>query len=134
MALNQWCGCFAMLNYTATIFAEAGSSLSPNLSAIVVAVIQIFGACFSTLVDRVGRKILLTVSAFGTSIGLAVLGTYTFLKTVDDINLTSFTWVPLASFSFTIFIVSWGVLTLPFLVLSEIAPQKVNSIASFSFS
>lgn len=24
-ALNQFCGCFAMLNYTATIFKEAGS-------------------------------------------------------------------------------------------------------------
>ncbi|KAJ6621565.1 Facilitated trehalose transporter Tret1, partial [Pseudolycoriella hygida] len=55
--LNQFCGCFAMLNYTATIFKDAGSSLSPNMSAIVVGVIQLIGAYISTfLVDRAGRK------------------------------------------------------------------------------
>jgi hypothetical protein len=58
MALNQFCGCFAMLNYTGTIFAESGSNLSPNLSAIIVGVIQIFGAYFSTaLVEKAGRKV-----------------------------------------------------------------------------
>ena len=58
MALNQFCGCFAMLNYTATIFAESGSNLSPNMSAIVIGVIQIIGSYISTmLVDRAGRKV-----------------------------------------------------------------------------
>lgn len=58
VALNQLCGCFAMLNYTATIFAEAGSDLTPNMSAIVVGVIQLLGSCISLiLVDRAGRKV-----------------------------------------------------------------------------
>lgn len=56
--LNQFCGCFAMLNYTATIFAEAGSNLTPNMSAIIVGIIQLLGAYISTfLVDRAGRKV-----------------------------------------------------------------------------
>lgn len=47
-----------MVNYTATIFAESGSSLSPNMAAIVVAVIQLAGSYFSTLlVERAGRKV-----------------------------------------------------------------------------
>ena len=58
--LNQCCGCFAMLNYTANIFEEAGSNMSPNMSAIVVGVIQLFGAFFATnLVDWTGRKVTL---------------------------------------------------------------------------
>lgn len=32
--LNQFCGCFAMLNYTANIFEEAGSNMKPNVAAI----------------------------------------------------------------------------------------------------
>lgn len=34
--INQFSGCVAMLNYTAFIFQEAGSHLSPNMSAIIV--------------------------------------------------------------------------------------------------
>lgn len=57
-ALNQFCGCFAMLNYTASIFKEAGSSLTPNMSTIVIGIIQFLGSYFATiLVDRTGRKV-----------------------------------------------------------------------------
>lgn len=58
VALNQFCGCFAMVNYTATIFQEAGSDLTPNMAAIVIGAIQLVGAYFSTvLVERAGRKV-----------------------------------------------------------------------------
>lgn len=56
--LNQCSGIFAMLNYTATIFEEAASEMSPNMSAIVVGVIQLLGAFLATnLVDCAGRKV-----------------------------------------------------------------------------
>lgn len=59
VALNQFCGCFAMLNYTASIFKESGSSMSPNMSAIVVGIIQLVGSsCPPILVDRAGRKVI----------------------------------------------------------------------------
>lgn len=70
MALNQFCGCFAMLNYTASIFNESGSTLSANMSAIVIGSIQMVGSYFSTmLVERAGRKLLLMVSAIGMRLG-----------------------------------------------------------------
>lgn len=51
-----------MVNYTATIFAESGSSLSPNMAAIVVGVIQLVGSYFSTvLVERAGRKVPINI-------------------------------------------------------------------------
>lgn len=56
--INQLSGCFAMLQYTATIFEEAGSSMSPNMSAIVVGIIQLVGSYVATvLVERAGRKV-----------------------------------------------------------------------------
>lgn len=58
MFLNQCCGVFGMLNYTASIFAEAGSSMTPNMSAIIVGVIQLLGTYVSSnLVERAGRKV-----------------------------------------------------------------------------
>lgn len=63
-------------------------------------------------------------SAIGTGLGLLMLGTYTLLKSFD-FNLEGFKWLPIVSFAFCIFIASWGVLTLPFLVIAEIMPAKV---------
>lgn len=58
MVLNQFCGIFAMLNYTSKIFKEAGSELSPNVAAIIVGIIQLIGSCFPVfLVERTGRKV-----------------------------------------------------------------------------
>lgn len=56
--LNNFAGVSAMLNYTANIFEEAGSYMDPNISAIVIGVIQLFGTVIAThLVDRAGRKV-----------------------------------------------------------------------------
>lgn len=126
MALNQFCGCFAMLNFTATIFKESGSTLSPNVSSIIVGGIQIVGAVLCTfLVEKTGRKSLLSISSFGVSFGLAALSLYTF-STSRGVNLSGFSWIPLTAFSFVIFISNLGVLTLPFVYVSEIVPTKIK--------
>lgn len=58
VAINVFSGVFAMSTYTAEIFNDTGSNLSPNTSAIIVGVIQLFGSCAVTqFVDRCGRKV-----------------------------------------------------------------------------
>uniref|UniRef100_A0A336KQ34 CSON014045 protein n=1 Tax=Culicoides sonorensis TaxID=179676 RepID=A0A336KQ34_CULSO len=128
--LNQFCGCFAMINYTATIFAKAGSNLSPNVSAMIVGFIQILGSYISTvLVERAGRKMLMVVSASGISMGLSVLGVYCYLDSIPGQNLWKWNFIPLLSFSFVIFVANLGVLSLPFLILTEIMPVKIKTVA-----
>lgn len=132
--------------------------MSANASAIVVGVLQLFGSYAATnLVERAGRRFLFAISTIGTAFGLITLGVYMMLKSwkfeVDDYN-----WIPIASFSFgidfvrflirgsnfvvifachlqtfsVIFIASWAILTLPFLVISEIMPMKLKEFgASF---
>jgi hypothetical protein len=126
MALNQFCGVFAMLNFTAMIFEKAGSSLSANISSIIVGGIQILGALLCTLlVERFGRKSLLSISAFGTFIGLGFLSLFIYL-TSYGLNLDNLNFVPLILFAFFIFISNLGILTLPFLYLSEIVPMRIK--------
>lgn len=127
MATNQLSGCFALINYSATIFNESGSKISPNTSSIILAAIQIVGTYVSTvLVDRVGRKSLLLVSASCTAIGLFIVGLYSFLDKQLEWQMTAFDWVPVAGLSFVVFIASIGVLPLPFVVLAEVMPQNVS--------
>lgn len=128
--MNQFSGCFALINFTAQIFEEAKTGLDPNLSAIVVGVIQIAGSYGSLyFVDRAGRRKLYLVSAMGTALGLIVMGGYSFLK-LKNFDVSSFGIVPVISLSFVIFIASCGILPLAFIIISEILPQKLRSFAT----
>lgn len=71
-------------------------------------------------------KILFGISSGGISLGLSCLGLYTYLK-MEGYAMDAFSWIPIVSFSFSIFIASWAVLTLPFLVIAELMPEKVIS-------
>lgn len=118
--LEQFSGLFGLLFFVSTIFKYSGSNLSPNTSSIIVGVIQLIGCyCSTLLVDKAGRKILISTSAFGISLGMLVFATYSYLDGLGY-DLSLFKWIPLVSFSFTLFIANLGVLTLPFLVTSEL--------------
>lgn len=128
MALNQFCGLFAMLNYTSVIFEQSGSSMSPGTASIIVGVIQLLGAQSSTIfVERAGRRLLISLSAICTSFGLSCLGTFSLLSSLNY-DMSAIKWIPVASFSFSIFAGSLGILTLPFLVVSELLPPKIRGI------
>jgi hypothetical protein len=126
--LEQFSGLFGLLFFVSTIFKYSGSNFSPNASSIIVGVIQLVGCyCSTLLVDKAGRKILIGTSSFGISAGMFVFASYSYLDKLGY-DLSMFNWVPLVSFSFTLFIANLGVLTLPFLVTSEliITLPKVN--------
>lgn len=120
MFLEQFSGVFALLFFVSTIFQHSGSSLTPNESSIIVGVIQLIGAYCSTMfVDRAGRRFLISTSAFGISSGMFVFAAYSFFN--DRGHVAPYlNWIPLVSFSFVLWIANLGVLTLPFLVMSEL--------------
>lgn len=130
MAINQFSGCFVLLNYSATIFRDSGSDIDPNISSMIMASIQCIGTYVATiLVDKVGRKLLLMISVSATTIGLTAMGTYSYLDNLH-FDLQYFNWVPVMSLSFVIFIASIGILPLPYIVLAEILPNKVKTAST----
>lgn len=132
MVINQFSGCFALVNYSATIFRDSGSDINPHMSSIILAAIQVAGTYTSTLlVDKLGRRVLLITSAAATSAGLTVMGVYSFLRSHLEWEMAGFSWVPVTSLSFVIFIASIGILPLPFVVLAEVLPQNVNFAYKF---
>lgn len=101
-------GVFALLSYASMIFDLAGSTLSPNASAIIVGGIQVVGVYVSTLlVDRAGRKFLMVSSAFCCALGLSLFSAYDYLKQ-EGVDVSMYNWVPLASFSFVVFVANLG--------------------------
>lgn len=58
MVAHELNGVFTMVSYASVIFSKAGSSLSPGMSSIIVAAIQMLGAYVSSLlIERLGRKV-----------------------------------------------------------------------------
>jgi facilitated trehalose transporter len=134
MASEQFCGGFAMLSYVSTIFTESGSRLSANMSSVIVAITQICANWISTgLVERAGRKSLMSVSLFGSGFGLLCLAVYSKIK-ISGIDVEHLNWIPLLSFSFVIFMQNIGILNLSFIYLAEVSPQKESIVNRWIFS
>lgn len=68
---------------------------------------------------------LLVVSNTGTAFGLITLGVYMMLRSWS-FDIEQFNWIPLASFSFIIFVVALGILTVPIILMSEIMPERIK--------
>ncbi|CRL04891.1 CLUMA_CG017942, isoform A [Clunio marinus] len=137
ICLELLSGVFALLSYASMIFDEAGSSLSPNSSAIIVGGIQIVGVYASTLlVDRAGRKFLLISSSLCCALGMTLFAIYDFLKH-QGMDVSDYNWIPLACFSSVVFFANIGVVSLPVVVITEISPLKIKDIVysiSITFS
>ncbi|XP_061401456.1 facilitated trehalose transporter Tret1-like [Musca vetustissima] len=132
MLLNMFCGSFALVNYMSSIFAAIKSELHPDINTIIVGVVQVIGTYTATiLVDRYGRKVLMIVSTSGMGIGLAAFGIYAFFAEETDVDLSVYShWLPLLLMGFIIFIANVGILSVTVVVLVEILPTKIRSIAS----
>lgn len=121
----DFCGVLTMVNYAGKIFNEAGTHLNPNDAVVIVGIIQLIGTYLSTLtVDRIGRRILFGTSCLGTGICYITLATYIYLSSRMD--LSHMHWIPVLSFGGILFIASFGVLPIPYIMLSEILPQQVS--------
>ncbi|KPI35750.1 Sugar transporter STL1 [Cyphellophora attinorum] len=119
-SMTQWNGCSAMISYTGIVFADLGFEGTQG---------HLLGAGFTTtftvaailplfLVDRVGRRKLFLVAAFGVCVSMAVLAGTAGRSEYAPVALT---FMFLYAVSYAI-----GFLGLPFLYASEIAPIRLR--------
>lgn len=130
MFFQQFSGINAVIFYTTVIFESAGSTMDPNVSTIIVGVVQVlmtFAA--AVLVERAGRKILLVQSSAIMGLCLAVLGIYFHLKDHNH-DVSAVGWIPL--FSMVLYIVSFslGYGPIPWMMMGELLAPEVKGIAT----
>lgn len=125
MAANQFSGAFTLANYAVTVFNETGSTVDPSLSSIIMGTTQLVGTIFaSSLIDRVGRKLLLLTSMAGATVMLVVTGIYCYLNwhgyDIGYLNL-----LPVITLSAFIFLTAIGMNPVPYVITAEVLPAKV---------
>nr|CAD7411544.1 unnamed protein product [Timema poppensis] len=130
MFFQQLSGINAVIFYTVQIFQDAGSTIDKNLCTIIVGIVN-FGSTFvaTILIDRLGRKILLYISAVAMTVALAALGAFFYLKD-NKYDVTEFGWLPLASFVIFVIGFSLGYGPVPWLMMGEILPAKIRGPAA----
>lgn len=129
MIFQQLSGINAVIFYSGDIFKAAGSTLDPKVATIIVGVVQVVVTYISsTVVDRVGRKVLLLLSASIMGLCLAILGLYFCLKKGDDVS--GIGWLPLLCVTVYIVVFSLGFGPLPWLMMGEVFAPNVKGAAS----
>ncbi|XP_059055732.1 facilitated trehalose transporter Tret1-like [Achroia grisella] len=120
---REFCGCIAVLVYASHIFAEAGKdpsssiALSPNKQSILLAAVQIIGSFLACqLVDRTGRKPLLSLSSILAAVSMCLLGIWFYLQSIEK-YLPG--WVPIVALCLCIFADATALQPLPFVIMTE---------------
>ncbi|XP_018573241.1 facilitated trehalose transporter Tret1-like [Anoplophora glabripennis] len=132
---EEACGSCAITFYLQPIFEAAGTTLSSDISALIVGaalLISSFVAPF--VVDRVGRKLLTVVSCIGMMIALLMLGVFFYIQDSTEYSTDSIMWVPIFSLIFFIVSFNLGLGCIPWTLCSELFPNNVKHIAASSVS
>ncbi|KAL3269492.1 hypothetical protein HHI36_008559 [Cryptolaemus montrouzieri] len=127
---QQLSGINVIIFYAQDIFKDAGSTLAPEISAILIGVVQILSSGLTPiLVEKSGKRLLLLVSAVGMTLSLAVLAYYFYLLERKE-DVSSISWLPIVCLISFIIVYCLGFGPLPWAVLGELFPGNVKSIAS----
>ncbi|KAM3262195.1 hypothetical protein ACQJBY_052722 [Aegilops geniculata] len=132
LVLQQLSGINAILFYAGNIFKAAGLTNS-NLAACGLGAIALLAtAITSWLLDRAGRRILLIISSAGMTLSLLVVAVIFFLK--DNVPQDSdmyyiLSMVSLLAIVAYVFTFSFGMGAIPWVIMSEILPVSIKSLA-----
>lgn len=125
MFFQQFSGINAIIYYAHTIFTLANSSVDEKFCTIIIGIVNFISAFIaSSLIDKLGRKLLLYISGLILVITLNVMSIYFyFIKSLSE----SYGWIPLISLIVYILGFSLGLGPVPWLMMGEILPSKVRS-------
>ncbi|KAJ8930204.1 hypothetical protein NQ314_017019 [Rhamnusium bicolor] len=129
-ATQQLSGTTAITFYTQPIFKEAGDEISSELATIIYFTVQlILTMLCSTIVDKTGRRPLLILSITGSGIVLFIEGTYFYIKSNVNFDVSRFSFVPVAALIGFVILFSLGMQSIPILMLGELFPANVKAFA-----
>ncbi|XP_049833680.1 facilitated trehalose transporter Tret1-2 homolog [Schistocerca gregaria] len=129
----QFCGSYVVLNYAVMMFDEAGGSVPSEVATIVLGALQVVGTVASVVaVDRLGRRPLLFLSNGVVGTSVTVMGVYMYLKQDTQTDLSSVGWLPATCLSIYILMLSFGLNSLPHVVVLEIVAPRIRGLAAIA--
>ncbi len=128
---QQLSGINVVLFYTQDIFRDTGSDMKPEIATIIIGVVQVVASGLTPIVvKKLGKRIMLLVSAAAMCLSMGLMGLYFYLKENDPETASSISWLPIAALVIYIILYCLGFGPLPWAVLGEMFPSNVKSYAS----
>lgn len=131
MLITVTCGEILLLNNSEILFNSIEGKLLDGkyASMILAGVLVIVSLIFFSLVDYIGRKLLLISSSFGVIIFSILVGGYFYFQE-SGYNIYHLSWIPTFGILLIIASTSIGATAIPYVVVSEIFPMKLKAIYS----
>ncbi|XP_028048848.1 facilitated trehalose transporter Tret1 isoform X2 [Monomorium pharaonis] len=130
MLFQQMSGINAVIFYTVQIFQDAGSTIDENISTIIIGIVNFISTFVAaSVIDKLGRKMLLYISAVLMALTLFSLGGFFYVKSLD-VDVTAFGWLPLVSLIVYVIGFSLGFGPIPWLMMGEILPAQIRGSAA----
>jgi len=120
---QQWCGINVIFLFADEVFSSAGYNVSEMLFNVVItgSINLVFTIVAMSLVDRIGRKVLLIIGAGGLAVIYSIIGIM-YYSGVQGAPLLIFVLLAIACYAMTLAPVVW-------VVLSEIFPNRYRGTA-----
>lgn len=132
LALQQLTGINALIFYSTSIFEAAGIT-NGNLATCGLGAIQVLATGASVwLMDKAGRRLLLTISSSGATLSLLSVAVAFYVKDAvsEDSSLYSImSIITVVGVVGMVVAFSLGLGAIPWLIMSEILPVKIKGLA-----
>ncbi|XP_047366818.1 facilitated trehalose transporter Tret1-like [Vespa velutina] len=132
MMIHQFSGFSTFITYALTIFETQGSGLlNGSELTLVVGIVQILSCLLAyTLIDVLGRRILLTISSAFMGLFLGLLGWF-FDKRLEDPEYDDwYWWMPPTWISLYFISLNLGVAPISWALLADSFPQQINLLGA----
>ncbi|XP_030381466.1 facilitated trehalose transporter Tret1-2 homolog [Scaptodrosophila lebanonensis] len=127
---QQLTGINAIVFYSTSIFADVGAGLSASMSTILIGGTQVVMTLVAVnIIDKVGRRILLAISAFFMALTTALMGGYFQMRQNSEESVASLGWLPICSICMFIIFFAIGFGPVPWLIGAELFSEDVKAVA-----
>ncbi|XP_048001296.1 facilitated trehalose transporter Tret1-like [Leguminivora glycinivorella] len=125
MAAQTLCGNFALLTHGAGILAGSGAQVDPALLAISLPAVMLLGSLVSiAVIERIGRRTILGSSFLVSACAQTCLATALLLQAR---GVSAPAWLPLLAVVATMFVYSFGVLPVPYIIITEMFNIQIRA-------
>ncbi|CAM8880007.1 unnamed protein product [Rhodiola kirilowii] len=132
LVLQQLSGVNGVLFYSSTIFEAAGIT-SSNIATVGIGIVQVLATIVTLwLMDKAGRRLLLLISSIGMTCSLALVASAFYLEDFVSEDSGFYNVLKILSVVGVVALIitySLGIGAIPWLIMSEILPVNIKSLA-----